>query len=128
VGWRIARRRGDLVGFRSELEVPASLIGRLMLAPDLLRIIVPYAIRAAGRPGRRPAHPRDLALSRIFGVFVEASGDSEPAAWRAWHDEPVGAAADFVRRIEEIFGVELMPTGSTHAVKRAVGLMRGSHA
>ena len=115
VGYEIARRRGDLAGYKGELEVPATIIPALMLAPGLLMVILPYAIRAVSKGGRRPVHPRDEAL----GVFIEANGRASAAARHGEHDGPIGPGADFVRRIESIFGIGLMPRGSTHAIARA---------
>ena len=118
VGYEIARRRGDLAGYKGELEVPATIIPVLMLAPDLLTVILPYAIRAVSKGGRRPVHPRDEALAGVLGVFIEASGRASAAARHGEHDGPIGPGADFVRRIESIFGIGLMPRGSTRAKKR----------
>jgi hypothetical protein len=90
-----------------------------MLPHGLLAVILPYAVYAVARGGRRPEHPRDEALAKVLGVFVEITGVTSAAACREGHGEPVGPGADFVRAIEVIFGTELMPAGSTHAVARA---------
>jgi len=119
VGFEIARRRGDLAGYKGELEVPATIIPVLMLAPDLLMVILPYAIRAVSKGGRRPVHARDEALAGVLAVFIEASGRASAAARHGAYDGPIGPGADFVRQIESIFGIGLMPEGSTHAIARA---------
>lgn len=123
-GFHRARRAGDLAGFRGELEIQAEVIARPMLAPDLLRRVLPHARRAAARRGRRAEDAREAALTVVLGVFVGLSGRLSAAARRGDHQEPHGAGADFVRGIEAIFGVHLMPRSSTHAVGRALGRLR----
>jgi hypothetical protein len=119
VGYRVAQRRGDLDGYMGPLDIAASLIPIPILARELLAIIVPYAVYAVTKRGRRPVHPRDEALAEVLSVFVEVSGVASTATRRGGHDEPIGPGADFVRSIETIFGMELMPARSTHAVVRA---------
>jgi hypothetical protein len=118
-GYEIARRRGDLIGYAGEIEVPATIIPVPMLAPDILEVILPYAVRAVSMAGRRPMLARDEALAEILRIFTEVTGNSTTSARRGDHDGPVGSGADFVRKIEAIFGTELMPKGSTHAIARA---------
>ncbi len=119
VGYESARRRGDLVDFRHEVEVPASIIPIPMLSRELLAVVLPYAVHAASRPGRRPVHPRDEAFAVVLGAFVEISGVSTGATRRGGINEPTGPGADFVHEIERIFGTRLMTAGSTHALRRA---------
>jgi hypothetical protein len=119
VGYHVAGHRGDLDGYKGPLEVSATIIPIPMDAPELLAIILPYAVYAISCGGRPPVHPRDEALATVLGIFVAITGVSSAAACRAGHGEPVGPGADFVRAIETIFGTELMPPGSTHAVARA---------
>jgi hypothetical protein len=119
VGYEIARRRDELKHYQGALEVPATVVPVPMVAPDLLKVILPHAVRAVALPGSRPIHPRDEALATILGIFNDISGTSTGSARRGDHDGPAGPGADFVRRIEEIFGVKLMAKGSTHAVARA---------
>ena len=119
IGYEIARRRGDFECFSGQFEALATIIPVPILAPDLLKVMLPYAARAVALPGRRPVHPRDEALALVLGIFNEISGTSTGSARLGDHDEPAGPGADFVRRIEEIFGVELMAKGSTHSVARA---------
>lgn len=119
VGYEVARRRGDLEGYAGPFEVAATIIPIPMLACELLAIILPYAVYAVARGGRRPVHPRDEALRGVLDVFVETTGVTSAAACRDGHGEPVGPGADFVRAIETIFCTSLMPPGSTHAIARA---------
>jgi hypothetical protein len=125
VGYRVAQRRGDLDRYTGPLEADAKIIPIPMLARELLAIIVPYALYAVRKKGRRPVHPRDEALAKILGVFVEVSGVPSAAARRGGYDEPVGPGADFVRAIERIFGMALMPARSTHALVRAKKQLSG---
>ncbi len=119
VGYQVACRRGDINRYTGVLEVPATVIPVSMVAPALLKVILPYAIHAVEKRGRRPVHPRDEALANILGIFNLLSGADTGAARRGDHHGPSGPGADFVCRIEEIFTVELMAKGSTHAVARA---------
>ena len=119
VGYHVARRRGNLVRYEGPFEETATIIRIPMLARELLAIILPYAVSAIARGGRPPVHPRDEALARVLGVFVEITGVTSAAACQGAHGEPAGPGADFVRAIQTIFRTELMPTGSTHAVARA---------
>lgn len=123
-GFHRARRAGDFADFRGDLETQAEVIGRPMLAPDLMQCILPHARRAAARRGRRSADAREAALAVVLGIFVGLSGRMSGAARRGDHQEPYGVGADFVRGIEAIFGVHLMPRSSTHAVGRALGRLR----
>jgi len=125
VGYKVAQRRGDLAGYTGELEGLATIIRVRMPAPDLLKVILPYAVRAVTVQGRRPVHPRDEALAKVLRIFVEVSGRSTSSARRGGYNEPAGHGADFVRQIEAIFGVLLMPKGSTHAIARAKKRMTG---
>ena len=119
VGFHCARKSGALRNYKGKSEEMSTLIARLRLAPGLLEIILPYAVRAAGLPGRRPVHPRDEALALVLDIFNEISGLKTGSARLGGYDEPTGPGADFVRRIEKIFGVELMSKGSTHSIARA---------
>jgi hypothetical protein len=125
VGYEIARRQRDLAAYAGALEVMATIIPVAMPAPALLAVITPYAVLAVSYPGSRPVHPRDIALAKILDVFAEVSGHTTSGARRGGFDEPVGRGADFVRGIEAIFGVRLMPERSTHAVARAMKRMSG---
>jgi hypothetical protein len=125
VGYEITRRLGIAAAHKGAREVPATIIPELMLAPELLRVILPYAVRAVSRPGRRPVHPRDEALAKILHIFVEVSGHASAGARRGGYNEPIGPGADFARRVEAVFGVRLMPDSSTHAVERAMTRMPG---
>jgi hypothetical protein len=126
VGLQVARRRGDLRGYDGPLEAVATIIPVRMLARELLSLILPHAIHAVARAGRRPAHLRDEALARVLAVFVEITGIASAAACREGHGEPVGPGADFVRAIEAIYGTKLMPAKSTHAVARAKVRLRNA--
>jgi hypothetical protein len=119
VGFRIAQRLRRFRDFSAELEAAAQVIPVPMPSPDLLRRFLPFALHTVSKQGRRPVHDRDEALRAVLKVFAEMAGTDDPAASKARHDEPVGPGADFVRRMESIFEVELMPPGSTHAVRRA---------
>jgi hypothetical protein len=125
VSYHVACRRGAFAGFRGEIETPATIIPVPMLAPDLLTVILPYAVRAVSYPGKRPEHPRDEALAEILRVFQEVSGLETLAARRGDHHEPAGPGADFVPQIEAIFDVRLMAKASTHAMTRARRRMAG---
>jgi len=128
VGFRAAQRLRRFQGFCSEVEVSANVIPVLMPGPDLLQVIVPFALRVASRRGRRPVHDRDKALRAVLKVFADLAGTDDPKAWRARCDEPMGPGAEFVRHIEAIFEIELMPPGSTHAPRRAYGPFAGGRA
>lgn len=119
VGFKIARRQGKLSQYSGELEVSATVIPVRMVAPELLSVILPYAMMAASSPGRRRSYPRDEALASVLSIFNDITGSETASARRGDQSGPYGRGADFVRRIEKIFGVELMPEGSTHAVARA---------
>lgn len=119
IGYEIACRREDFNNYAGEFEVPATIIPVPMLAPHLLKVILPDAVRAASLGGRRPLLGRDEALAEVLRIFEDVSGSTTASARRGDHDEPVGPGADFVREIEAIFGVVLMTKGSTHAIARA---------
>lgn len=127
VGFEIARRVGKLEGYKGELSVSATLISLPMMAPDLLRRILPYAILAAALPGRRPVHPRDEALAALLTIYNEVSGSTTGSARLGGLEEPTGPGADFVRNIEKLFGVQLLAPRSTHAVARAKRRMAKPH-
>lgn len=127
-GYEIARRLERLQAYTGELEVSATIIPVAMLAPDLLKLILPYAVRAVSHPGRRPMHFRDEALAELFRIFIEVSGHNTTSARRGGYNEPVGPGAEFVRGVEAIFGVQLAPPSSTHAVARAIQRMTEQRA
>ncbi len=118
-GYHLACHRGAIDGYTGDLEAPAKIIPVPMLAPQLLKIILPFAILVVRKQGRRPVHPRDEALAEVLGIFNELSDTCTGSARRGDHHEPAGPGADFVRQIETLFSIELMAKGSTHAVARA---------
>jgi hypothetical protein len=119
VGYEIARRARKLRRFCGELDVKAKLIQVRIPSPELLRLYVPDAVRAAALPGRRPSHPRDEALAALLSIYNEASGSSTGSARLGGYDEPTGPGADFVRSVEKLFGIQLLALSSTHAIARA---------
>lgn len=124
VGWHVARQRSALKQYNGPLETTASIIPLAVPTRELLRIILPFAIRAAALPGRRPEHPRDEALAAVLQIVVEITNIPTGSIRRGDYDEPCGRGAEFVHEIEKIFGLHLMPPGSTHAVARAKKRLR----
>lgn len=121
--YEFARRKGDLRNFNGESDVRATLISVRIRSPVLLKIIVPYAILAAKTKGRRPDSPRDEALAALLRIYNEMSGSMTGSARLGGFDEPAGPGADFVRKIEGLFGVQIMAAGSTHGISRAKRLL-----
>lgn len=120
-GFKAAKAEKILADYKGALEVKSSLLSRPILAPALLKVILPFALRLASAGGRPRVGHRDAALAAVLEAFVELSGDEAINLKRFGIDEPIGEGADFVRQIEALFDVELMPHGSHHAVGRALG-------
>lgn len=119
VGFHAAYRAGALRDYVGPVEVNGEIIREKIIAPEFLKVLLPYAIHGASLPGRRPVHDRDEALASVLDVFIEITGVETAAVRRGGYNEPVGAGADFVRAIEKLFDIRLMPVYSTHAIARA---------
>ncbi len=123
IGFKIAGSKGKFRGFTKVDEPSGHLLLRPMLNADLLALILPHAIAAAPKRGRPSVSHRDRAVAELLKIFVELTGRRYSGAKRGGFDEPKGDGADFVRELERIFRINLMPDGSTHAIERALRIM-----
>jgi len=90
-----------------------------MLSPEFLEIVLPYAIFAASKKRGHRTFARDRALGELLDVFQAITVHSSDASRHGGYDEPYGPGADFISELQNIFDMEFMPPGSTHAIKRA---------
>lgn len=95
-------------------------LGRAVLPAHAARAIVPFAMALAQRDLRNPDRRlKDFALAILRQLFMDISGGDRDELTVYGDSAPTGAGADFVREIEDIFGVELLSKASKHAVLRA---------
>ena len=126
-GWRSARESGMLASFTGEASRPATLLFKATLSRELLAVIVPLALEAATRRGRRPVHARDDLASRLLDAAAEARG-SDAAILQPTDYEPIGPGVKFIQEIETIFDVALLPRGSSRAAKRIARQRKSSRS
>lgn len=119
IGFEEAASHGKLHGFTKVDEPSGHLLLRPMLNADLLALILPHAIAAAPKRGRPSVSDRDRAVAELLRIFKELTGRRNSAAKCGGFDGPTGDGADFLRSLEQIFRIDLVPCGSTHAIDRA---------
>lgn len=118
-GFKKAYSSGQLRGFTKVDEPPGDLLSRPMLNADLLALILPNAIAAAAKRGRPSVSERDRTVAELLKIFKELTGRRTSSAKRGGFDGPTGDGANFIRVLERIFQIDLLPSGSTHAIDRA---------
>lgn len=119
IGFKKAGSGRQLRGFAKVDEPSGHLLLRPMLNTNLLALILPYAIAAAPKRGRPSVSDRDRAVAELLKIFKELTGRRNSAAKHGGFDGPTGDGADFIRALERIFQIDLLPDGSTHAIDRA---------
>ena len=99
----------------SERVASGEIIQRRILSPDLLAIILPFAI-AHARPGHPPDIARDDLIAQLFVVFAHIT--ARPTTERMAYT-PKGPAMQFVRGIGEIFGLDVLNNLTDDSVRKA---------
>lgn len=118
-GYKAAGRAGCFRDFHKVEESVGQLLSRPIPNSDFLELVLPYAIAAAPKRGRPCVSDRDRAVGALLKIFKEVTGRRTSSAKRGGFDRPTGDGADFLRSLEEIFRIDLVPSGSTHAIDRA---------
>ena len=119
IGLKKVSSSGQLRGFRKVDEPPGHLLSRQILNADLLALILPHANAAVPKRGRPSVTERDRAVAELLKIFKEVTGRRASSAKRGGFDGPAGDGADFLRSLEQIFRIDLVPCGSTHSIDRA---------
>jgi plasmid stabilization system protein ParE len=118
-GYKAAGRAGRFRDFHKVDEYVGKIFSRPIPNSEFLELVLPYAIAATPRRGRPSVRDRDRAVAALLKIFKEVTGRRTSSAKRGGFDGPVGDGADFLRALEKIFRIDLLPTGSTHAIGRA---------
>lgn len=124
-GFRAASEAGALRQFKGELEEPGAVVAAMMPSRDILRVLVPYAIRLAARPGRPRARARDEALALLLDTFMQIAipNDGRQVRHGAWA-AIIRNGFPFVHKVEEIFAIKVTTQLPERDLGRAREFMR----
>jgi hypothetical protein len=114
--------RAERHAFAAHGIVPGDMISAPIPSREFLRRILPEAIKMSAQKRGRRVIDADVFLAVVRESFLMIVGDGNDRLRVAHLEVPNGAGADFVREIEEIFGLRLLDEASLHAVKRVRSL------
>jgi hypothetical protein len=115
-----ARTRDLIRSYKGPITVEPAVLSHDLPAPQLLRLVLPFALARARNYRDSPMQQaKDAAVTQLVTVFMTLSGRRTDGLVSGQHQGPTGPGADFIWEIERIFGVDLLSKCSLHGVRRA---------